>query len=81
MTEYVCIKELCLDTYDADGFFMESGNAFVEVGEVFQKSEEQFRCVGGQDSIRLENDTQWIEISKETLAEHFAEHNTRTPKE
>lgn len=71
MTKYVCVKELCLDTYDDDGFFVEEGNAFVEVGEVFQRSEEKFRCVGGTDSIRLENDTQWIEISEETLNEYF----------
>ena len=71
MAEYVCIKELCLDTYDDDGFFVEQGNAFVEVGEVFQKSEEKFRCVGGKDSIRLENDKQWLEISEETLNEYF----------
>ena len=71
MVEYVCVKELCLDTYDNDGFFVEQGNAFVEVGEVFQRSEEKFRCVGGADSIRLENDKQWLEISEETLNEYF----------
>lgn len=81
MAEYICVKELCLETYDNDGFRVENEFAFVDVGEVFQESEERFRCVGGQDSIRLENDTQWIEISKETLAKHFAKHNTRTPKE
>ena len=52
-------------------FFVESGNAFVEVGEVFQKSEEKFRCVGGTDSIRLENDNQWLEVTEETLNEYF----------
>ena len=71
MAEYICVKELCLETYDADGFRVENEFAFVDVGEVFQKSEEQFRCVGGQDSIRLENDTQWIEISEETLNKYF----------
>ena len=81
MAEYVCVKDLCLATYDADGFRVENEFAFVVVGEVFQKSEEQFRCVGDNDTIRLENDNQWLEISKETFAEHFAEHNTRTPKE
>lgn len=81
MAEYICVKELCLETYDDDGFRVENENAFVDVGEVFEKSEERFRCVGSQDSIRLENDKQWIEISKETFDEHFAEHNTRTPKE
>ena len=81
MAEYVCIKELCLDTYDDDGFFVESGNAFVEVGEVFQKSEEKFRCVGDIDSIRLDNDKQWLEISEQTFYKHFKELNTRTSKE
>lgn len=71
MSEYVCIKELCLETYDADGFRVENEFAFVEVGEIFQKSEEKFRCVGGTDSIRLENDKQWLEISEETLNEYF----------
>ena len=35
------------------------------------KSEEKFRCVGGTDSIRLENDKQWLEILEETLNEYF----------
>ena len=37
MEEYVCIKELLLDTYDDDGFYVENETAFIEVGEVFQK--------------------------------------------
>ena len=74
MAEYICVKELCLETYDDDGFRVENEFAFVDVGEVFQESEERFRCVGGQDSIRLENDEQWLEISVETLTEHFAEY-------
>lgn len=71
MTEYVCVKELCLDTYDANGFFEEEGNTFIKVGEVFQRSEDDYRLIGDSDSVRLDSDRHWIEISEETLNEHF----------
>lgn len=73
MKNYICIKPLQLECYDNDGFVVE--NKYVEIGkgEVFQDDELKFRCVGGEDSIRLENDTQWIEITPETLKEHFEE--------
>ena len=71
MKEYICIKELCLDLYDDDGFYVENETAYVEVGEIFQRSEDSFRCVADRDSIRLENDEHWLEISEETLNDHF----------
>ena len=71
MENYICVKPLLFECYDDDGFVVE--NKYVEIveGEVFQKSEEKFRLVGGIDSIRLENDEQWLEVSKETLNEYF----------
>ena len=74
MKDYICIKPLQLECYDNDGFVIENKYSEVGEGEIFQRSEEKFRCVGGKDSIRLENDEQWLEISVETLTEHFAEY-------
>lgn len=73
MKNYICIKTLQLECYDEDGFVIENKYSEVGEGEIFQRSEEKFRCVGGIDSIRLENDEQWLEISAETLKEHFEE--------
>lgn len=36
-------------------------------------SEEPYRVIGDKDSVRLDSDTQWLEISAETLAERFQE--------
>ena len=74
MENYICTKPLQLECYDDDGFVIENKYSEVGKGEIFQRSEEKFRCVGGQDSIRLENDEQWLEICAETFAEHFAEY-------
>ena len=71
MRNYICIKPLQLECYDDDGFVIENKYSEVTEGEVFQKSEEKFRCIGGTDSIRLENDKQWLEITEETLNEYF----------
>ena len=73
LKEYICIKELYLEKCDDDGFFVENEYAIIEVGEVFQRSEEPFRVVGDKDSVRLDSDTKWLEISEETLNEHFQE--------
>lgn len=71
MAEYVCIKELCLDTYDANGFLEEQNNTIIKVGEVFQRSEDDYRLVGDKDSIRLDSDRHWVEIDEKTLNEYF----------
>lgn len=73
MKNYICIKPLQLECYDDDGFVVENKYFWVSKGEVLQRSDGKFRCVGGNDSIRLENDNQWLEISPETLKEHFEE--------
>lgn len=73
LKEYICIKELCLEKCDDDGFFVENEYCYIDVGEVFQRSEEPFRVVGDKDSVRLDSDTKWLEISEETLNEHFQE--------
>ena len=73
MKNYVCTKELCLDKCDDDGFFVENEYCFISVGSIFQMSEEPYRVIGDKDSVRLDSDTQWLEISAETLAEHFQE--------
>lgn len=73
MKNYICIKPLQLECYDDDGFVVKNKYFEVSKGKVLQRSDGKFRCVGGNDSIRLENDNQWLEISPETLKEHFEE--------
>ena len=73
LKEYICIKELFLERYDDDGFFCENEYIYINVGEVFQRSEEPFRVVGDKDSIRLDSDTKWLEINEEKLNKHFRE--------
>lgn len=75
MKSYICTKELYLNNCDEDGLRIENDYVVVEVGTIFRRSEEPYRFVGGKDSIRLESDTQWLEITEETLNMYFKEIN------
>lgn len=77
MKTYRCKKQLMLDKYDDDGFLIENEVAFVEVGEIFETCEDYDLYIACKPAIHLElvheNIRTWIEISPETLAEHFEE--------
>lgn len=75
MKKYRCVKILYLFEYDDDGFLTEN---IVEVdeGEVFQLSLDIHKIIGGEETIHLENENKWIEITFETLNEYFVEEST-----
>lgn len=71
---YKCIKGFSLEKCDDDGFTIEGEYTIIEKGSTWYIPEdEDYRLIGGE--IRLEedkpNEIHWIEISKETLEEHF----------
>lgn len=67
---YICKEEFTLEMFDGDGF--DTGEiGIIERGETFQRSEDDFRCIGGE--VRLDNFRRWIEISEEHLAMYFEE--------
>lgn len=71
---YKCIKEFTLEKCDDDGFTIEGEYTTIEEGSIWNVPEdENYRLIGGE--IRLEEDKpdeiNWIEITEETLKEHF----------
>lgn len=72
MKLYRCKQDFALDAYDDDGFSLDEAIT-IEAGEVFQRSEDRFRVVGGSETIHLENDHAWIEITGDLLGQFFDE--------
>lgn len=72
MKLYRCKQDFALDAYDDDGFSLDEAIT-IEAGEVFQRSESRFRIIGGSDTIHLENDHAWIEITGDLLEQFFDE--------
>ena len=76
---YRCVKDLYLDKYDEDGFYMDGEYVIIPIGSIWTINQCGYRLVGGQDTIHLELETndkekfQWIEILESTLKEHFME--------
>ena len=78
MKKYVCVKSFWIDTYDDDGFYMDEQNQ-IETGKEFELCDTTFRCVGGNDTIRLiSDDGTWLEILPEHLEECFKENTNDT---
>ena len=78
---YECIKELYIDKYDEDGFYIEGKYIHVPVGSRWEVKESEliFSILDNEDNIHLDRvwktknakTWQWIEISKDRLEEHF----------
>ncbi|WP_346868059.1 hypothetical protein [Clostridium sp. UBA1353] len=70
---YKCNKGFALEVCDGDGFSIDGEYNTIPKDSLWVTPEdEDYRLIGGE--IRLENvDRQWIEITKETLNEHFKE--------
>lgn len=68
---YKCTKGFSLEMCDDDGFIIDNKYLDIEKDSVWCVPEdEDFRVIGGE--IRLtDSEGCWIEISKETLEEHF----------
>ena len=79
--QYRCIKEFSLEKYDEDGFLMEGKYLTVPVESVWERQESEliYNIIGDKDCVHLERvwkskkakSVQWIEITKEHLAEYF----------
>ena len=71
--KYRCVKTFSVDKYDDDGFRTEK-QMRVRNDSIWEKDEEHYRFVGGDDTIRLENEKYgWLEITEETFNEYFVE--------
>lgn len=71
--KYRCLKELCIQKYDGDGFIIENEYGFVEVGSEWQQ-DTRTNIIDGEihlDRISGLRDFDWIEISRKTLTEAF----------
>lgn len=66
---YKCIKGFAIDVCDGDGLTIEECGFIVEENSVWEVNEEAVNVLGAD--IHLENDSNWIELSKDTLKEHF----------
>ena len=72
MRYYKCIKSLCLEKVDDEGFFTES-YTFVTPGSIWEENND-INIIGGEVHLERYNEKAllgWIEISKETLSEAF----------
>ncbi|MTI49476.1 MAG: hypothetical protein FH761_16710 [Firmicutes bacterium] len=68
---YKCIKGFCLEICDDDGFTIEGESMVVKEGSEWHiPSDKDFRLIDGE--VRLENNENWIEISKERFEKCFA---------
>ncbi len=70
---YKCNKGFALEVCDGDGFTVEDEYLNIDENSLwFYPEDKDYRLIGGE--IRLENEERgWIEITKETLKEHFIE--------
>lgn len=81
MSRYGCTKEFSLEKYDEDGFLVENKYLTVPVGSIWELDEDDpdYNIIADKDCVHLERvykskktkSRQWIEITKERLAEHF----------
>lgn len=77
--KYICIQDLYLDKYDAEGFRIENKYIRIPKGSIWEEDTECCKFIGGKDSIHLDRvwkskkakTHQWIEITKEHLTMNF----------
>ena len=69
--KYICTKPFAIQNYDDDGFIIENSYTNIDKGSVWEQDTSGFRMIGAIDSIRLENEQCWMEITKDTLMENF----------
>lgn len=74
MKLYICKERFSMELVDDNGFFPELR---MEVGEgtIWERSEDPYRFVGADDTVRLIGrkamQGNWIEITEEHLKEYF----------
>lgn len=72
MRKCKCIKECQFEIFDDDGFSTDKCQV-VNIGTIFNIVDNPFRLVGDKDTIRLENDTDWLEITPKSFHKYFKE--------
>ena len=68
--KYICKESFCVERYDDDGWTTDTYMT-VEEGEVYEVREDWHRIAGSYDSIRLENNRNWLELQQETVNQYF----------
>lgn len=72
MKIYKCKKTLIAEKYDDEGYWQPCKRMEIKPGTVLQESREPLQ-IAAEPCIRLKNKEIWLEITPETLAEHFEE--------
>lgn len=71
---YVCKCSFILDLYDDDGHLLSGNSIVVERGDIYKLIDSSDRVIDGEIHLERIDDSeghQWLEISKETLANNF----------
>lgn len=71
--EYLCISDFEVPDIDDEGRPKETKSRIIK-GSIWNMSNEEYRFCAGKDSIRLECDERWIEITPEHFEECFVEY-------
>lgn len=77
--KYICTKDLYLNRYDEEGFYIENKYAHIPKDSIWEEDEETIKFIGGKDSVHLDRvwkskktkTHQWLEIDKTTLLTYF----------
>lgn len=69
--KYKCKKSFSMTLFDENGFPVENEYIQIRAGDIFEKSDDPYRDIGGKDSVRLDNKDMWVEITPETLKQFF----------
>ncbi|GKU80157.1 hypothetical protein [Paenibacillus sp. L3-i20] len=73
MKRYECVKGFSIDRCDGDGFTVEEGGVLIELGGIWVDQEEDYRLVGGEVRLEIEDESLWIEIPSDMILVFFKE--------
>ncbi|WP_226035786.1 hypothetical protein [Aquibacillus saliphilus] len=68
MDKYKCIKPLSVTKYDENEMVTEDEEKLIEVGSEWTLEEDNLSIFG---EIRLESESEWLDVCEETLKECF----------
>ena len=71
--KYKCIKGTFFDLCDGDGFTIENEYFDLEEGSIWERADYEFRVLGGDIRLDSMDGDRWLEVSEETLQDHFVE--------
>lgn len=67
---YICTESFLVEKYDDDGWPTDE-YMMIEKGEIYDVNRDWHRVAGRYDSIRLENNRNWLELLQETIDIYF----------